>query len=73
MNFCASYINSDMDLGGSLHSWKRKSPFAEAYVERRKGHILVRLIDLNYLLVEALYVRPQRFSFSLPNIEEVVC
>ena len=27
MNFCASYINSNMDLEGSLQSWKRKSPF----------------------------------------------
>ena len=58
MNFYASYINSDMDLGGSLQSWKRKSPFWSPALNG-KGYELVRFINLDRLLIKALHVRSQ--------------
>ena len=37
MNFCASCINSNMDVGGSLQSWKRKSPFQSSALNAVKA------------------------------------
>jgi hypothetical protein len=51
---------------------EKEIALAEASVERSKGYVLVRLIDLDCFLVKTLYVGPQGFSFSLSNVEEIV-